>query len=251
MTDWNVRVAVEEQGLEDRTATRLRALVQSGSIAPGEKLSSEPELARILGVSRPTLRVAISVLVADRLLVRRRGVGTFVTAAAPALSNGFERLRGTAEIITLNGQTPGIRGLDMRHETVPPRVAEHLGLEAGAQALHISRTFTADGVPVMFAEEWIPEDLLSPSSLLDDFSADDSLYQRLSEVGLAVARVVARFVPAITDRRLAERLDSSIGEPVLLLEQHHYVDSYPDRVAMFSENHHNVTRIDVQVVRRG
>jgi GntR family transcriptional regulator len=250
MTDWKVRSASEELGLEDRTATQLRALIESGSIPPGEQLSSEPELAKILGVSRPTLRVAISILVADRLLVRKRGVGTFV-AAASSLSNGYERLRGTTETISLNGQEPGVRHLDVQHGFAPLRVAEELGVEEGAPVLKLMRTFTADRVPVMFAEEWIPLDLLAPESVFDDFGDQDSLYQRLTEIGLPIRRVVARFVPTNATGLVAASLEAEIGEPLLLLEQLHYADSVPDRVVMFSDNYHHTGRIDVQIVRRG
>lgn len=251
MTDWNVRSPTEEQSLEERTATQLRFLVESGHITPGEQLMSEPQLALRLGVSRPTLRVAISILVADRLLVRRRGVGTFVAAAAPALTGGFERLRGTSETIALGGQKPHVVDLRIRHEPVPERIREQLGVEPDSLALHIDRVFTADGERVMFAEEWIPEKLIGPASRLDELRPEDSLYQCLSDLGLAVRRVAARFVPTIADEVLSARLDAEVGDPLLLLEQRHYADSVPDEVVMFSDNYHHPDRIDVQVIRRG
>lgn len=251
MTDWGIRLAAEKQGLEDRTVTRLRSLIREGQIAPGEQLPSEPELARILGISRPTLRSAISELVADQLLVRRRGVGTFVASSPPALSHGFEHLRGSAESIELNGQAAGTTDLEVRHESATPELAECLGAEEGAAVVRITRTRTADGAPVMYAEEWIPEDLLPERTSLDDFGFDDSLYARLADVQLTVRRVVARFVPTLADDDLAKRLDTAVGTPVLLLEQRHYSDSETDRVVMFSNNYHNTQRIDLHTVRRG
>jgi GntR family transcriptional regulator len=250
-SEWRIRGEAEEQSLEDRTATRLRDLVESGRMAPGEQLMSEPELARTLGVSRPTLRVALSILVADRLLVRRRGVGTFIASPEPSLFSGFERLRGAAESIALNGQIPGVTGLDVRHMAASEYVAERLSLDVGAPVVRLHRTFTADGIAVMFAEEWISEEFLSPVSCLDDFGVDDSLYQRLTDLGFAVRRVAARFVPTNADDDLAEQLSTNRGTPILLLEQSHYADSVPDRVVMFSNNYHEPARIDIQIVRRG
>ncbi|MFE4952476.1 GntR family transcriptional regulator [Leifsonia sp. NPDC056665] len=250
-TGWKIRSEAEEQSLEERTATRLRALVQSGSIAEGEQLMSEPELARTLGVSRPTLRVAISILVADRLLVRKRGVGTFVAADAPSFSNGFERIRGTSEMIAVNGQVPGVVGLDVQHEFADARIAESLGIAEGAAVVRIRRTFLADGIPVMFAEEWIPTEFLESPTRFDDFTTEDSLYERLADQGLAVHRITARFVPMNAGVELAHQMSTQIGTPILLLEQHHYVDSVPDRVVMFSKNYHEPSRIDIQIVRRG
>ena len=57
----------------------LGELIQNEVYKPGEKLPSEEELAGLLGVSRPTLRVAIGYLESQGLLVRRHGVGTFIS----------------------------------------------------------------------------------------------------------------------------------------------------------------------------
>ncbi len=56
-------------------------LVRSGGFAPGSRLPSERELARQLGVSRPTVRQAIGALVRMGVLETRRGAGTVVAAS--------------------------------------------------------------------------------------------------------------------------------------------------------------------------
>lgn len=251
IADWKVRPEGEESTLEDRTVSRLRSLIESGDIAPGAQLMAEPELATTLGVSRPTLRAAIAILAADKLLVRRRGIGTFVASQAASFYNGFERLRGTAESLLLNGQAPGVTGLDVAHTAADPTVADRMKIREGSLVVRIRRTFTADGSAVMFAEEWIPEEFLKPTTSLDDFTAEDSLYQRLTKLGLTINHVTARFVPMNADRYIAEHLATSRGRPILLLEQSHYTDSVQDRVVLFSNNYHEPERIDIQIVRRG
>ena len=61
-------------------AENLKEAIQAGTIAPGERLDNELELAEQLGVSRPTVRQAIQRLVQQGLVVRRRGLGTVVVA---------------------------------------------------------------------------------------------------------------------------------------------------------------------------
>jgi GntR family transcriptional repressor for pyruvate dehydrogenase complex len=68
-----------------QTVGRLRELVQSGELHPGERLPPERELARELGVSRSTLREAIRALVVMNILVSRHGDGTFVSSLDPEL----------------------------------------------------------------------------------------------------------------------------------------------------------------------
>src|SRR3712207_5462994 len=113
-SEWSIRTEDEGVRLEDRAVALVRELIRSGSLAPGEQLPSEPQLARRLGISRPTLRAALAELVADRLLVRRKGVGTFVAANPPHVSQGLERLIGTAASIRGLGRSPGTVDLRVR-----------------------------------------------------------------------------------------------------------------------------------------
>ena len=56
----------------------LNEQISSGALKPGDRLPSESELIETFGVSRITVRVALSELVEEGLLVRSRGKGTFV-----------------------------------------------------------------------------------------------------------------------------------------------------------------------------
>ena len=71
--------------LSEQTSDRLYELiVEEGHFPPGSKLPNENELSETLGVSRTTLREAISFLVAQGVLEIRRGKGTFVAGDLPA-----------------------------------------------------------------------------------------------------------------------------------------------------------------------
>jgi GntR family transcriptional regulator, transcriptional repressor for pyruvate dehydrogenase complex len=59
-------------------AAALTRSIRDGSLAPGDRLPSETELARRLGVSRPVVREAIAYLKADGIVASRRGLGLFV-----------------------------------------------------------------------------------------------------------------------------------------------------------------------------
>jgi len=63
----------------------IQQLVQSGELKAGDRLPSERELARRLGVSRSTLREAIRALVVMNILVPRHGDGTYVSSLEPEL----------------------------------------------------------------------------------------------------------------------------------------------------------------------
>src|SRR3979411_2237092 len=59
-------------------AQNMETAIRSGRLASGSHLDNEIELARQLGVSRPTVRRAIAVLANRGLVIRRHGIGTLV-----------------------------------------------------------------------------------------------------------------------------------------------------------------------------
>ncbi|MBR1690355.1 MAG: FadR family transcriptional regulator [Oscillibacter sp.] len=81
--------------LSEQTADRLyERIVDEHRYAPGSKLPNENELSGDLGVSRTTLREAISFLVAQGVLEIRRGKGTFVAEKLPARGMDLASLEG-------------------------------------------------------------------------------------------------------------------------------------------------------------
>ncbi|MCS7477056.1 FadR/GntR family transcriptional regulator [Umezawaea endophytica] len=85
--------------LTDKAIDRIRDLIQSGELAPGDKLPPEQQLAAELGLSRNLMREAVKALVVARVLEIRRGDGTYVTSLEPevllgGISSAVELLRG-------------------------------------------------------------------------------------------------------------------------------------------------------------
>lgn len=70
---------IRQPKLSDVIEQELERLIVEGTLAPGQQLPPERELARQFDVSRPSVREAIQRLEAKRLLTRRQGDGTFVS----------------------------------------------------------------------------------------------------------------------------------------------------------------------------
>jgi GntR family transcriptional repressor for pyruvate dehydrogenase complex len=71
--------------LTDDAISKIRALIRSEQLAPGDRLPPEPQLSAQLGLSRSGLREAIKALELARVVDVRRGDGTYVTSLAPQL----------------------------------------------------------------------------------------------------------------------------------------------------------------------
>ncbi len=78
----------------EEVVTRLREMMQSGELAPGDRLPPERDLAKLLGVSRPTLRAGIRSLATVGILQSKQGAGTFVAEAeeSPTLDTSALRM---------------------------------------------------------------------------------------------------------------------------------------------------------------
>jgi GntR family transcriptional repressor for pyruvate dehydrogenase complex len=84
-----------------RVAEHVRRLIETGDLHPGDRLPGERDLARALGVSRPTVRSGLKALEAMGVVLSRRGAGTFIAEGPPDL--GREPL---GLLAALHGFTP-------------------------------------------------------------------------------------------------------------------------------------------------
>jgi GntR family transcriptional repressor for pyruvate dehydrogenase complex len=78
----------------EEVVSRLREMIHRGELRSGDRLPPERDLAKLLGVSRPTLRAGIRSLTAVGALKSKQGAGTFVVEAdaSPALDSNPLRL---------------------------------------------------------------------------------------------------------------------------------------------------------------
>lgn len=93
-------------------ANKLRAAILTRRLAPGDKLPSQPELAARYGVARETVKRALDVLRAERLIVTRQGSGAFVRAQTqrpvelrPHIEAAFEQPHVTIDFAGFSGET--------------------------------------------------------------------------------------------------------------------------------------------------
>jgi GntR family transcriptional regulator len=232
--------------LRHSIASGLRRRVVAGDLAPGERLPSEPELAKTLGVSRSSLRAAIALLEEDGLVQRLHGSGTYVTHR-PVMRNDLSRNFGVSSMIAAMGLEPGTVDERCGLQPAPAPVAEALEVDAGEPVTALARVRTADGRRVVYSIDWCRRDVLSPERMHE--LGEGSVYEALAALGMPVHHGVATISPEMASGDVAERLDVPRGSLLLTLFQ---VDSTADgRVVLVSEEHHLADAFEVTVYRRG
>ena len=232
--------------LRHRIADSLRERVQDGEFVAGTRLPSEPELARRLGVSRSSLRSAITLLEADGVLRRMHGSGTFVTER-PLLRNDLSQNFGVSDLIAATGLEPGTADARAAREPAPADVAQAFGLEPGTALSVLYRVRTASGRRVVQSIDWCRQELLPPAELAA--LGAGSVYDLLQGQGVTIHHGVASISPTVAEGQTARRLKVAPGSLLLTLFQ---VDStILGEVVLVSLEHHLADAFEVSVYRRG
>ncbi len=138
--------------LYHQLAERLSSGISAGDLRPGDRLPSEPELARQYGIGRPTVRQALDVLVRRGMAERRRGSGTYVTATA-----------GSVDLFTLSGTVSSFRsgGHHLQTQLLLDPAAVQVPNSDGQNPFHgrtavtLRRLGTLEQAPVLVEDLWL------------------------------------------------------------------------------------------------
>ncbi len=235
----------EMQSLQDEAPTPLyfqlftllKNRILNGSIAHGEQIPTEEELARGFGVSRITAKRALDDLAAAELVERRRGRGTFVTYSA-AMESVHAPLLGELEKLSGLARRTHVKVLDVGQQLPPGDVAAEMGLNRGDLAWRATRIrCTEDDIPYGHLISWTVgvETGYTKRALESGVRLDI-----LKDNGIKIAKV-EQVISAVPARDFfAEALNMDIGEPTLLMVRRIYDEQ--NRLVDILYCHHNPRR---------
>lgn len=136
----------------------------------GQRLTSEPELAKQMGVSRATLREAMRTFETQGLIRRRQGSGTYVVGKVPVIDAGLEVLESLDTMAQRMNLAISVGELNIEQITADDDTAKNLGLPVGAHLTHVQRVINADGRPVAYLIDILPFDILKPGDMPESFT---------------------------------------------------------------------------------
>jgi len=206
-------VETVERGTADRRTLKhvaireyVRELV-AGS-APGTAAPSERDLVEKFGVARMTVRQALDALVAEGVLQRFPGRGTFVAPPRRTPS----RVSGFTEDMAARGIVAESRTLVAERIRAPRGVARALGLSERQPVLHWRRIRLADGQRICLSDAYVV-DALVPGLL--DGELPDSLYDELAARGRRPTWADDSVSAGTATADEAAYLDAAVGTVVL------------------------------------
>jgi GntR family transcriptional regulator len=154
-----------DRPLSLQLADVLRAEIQEGIRRPGSQLPTESEFQRDYGVSRTTIRAALSALAAEGLVVSRKGFGSFVRDRPPLRRvssthrHASHRASGKPEFDTeaiAPGQVPSRRMLRTGRGPVPADIAGWLGCQPDEETVIRQRLQLLDDAPAVISTSYYP-----------------------------------------------------------------------------------------------
>lgn len=236
----------EEAGgpLYRRVKRALLQAIEAGAYVAGTALPSEAGLAASLGVSIGTLRQAVGELVAEHILVRRQGRGTFVAThnADRFLFQFFhvERSDGLREI-------PQVELVSFERSRAEEDAAQALGVRLSEPVLQVDNRLLLQGRAVIHDRLILPAALfkgLTEKRLRERTSTIYHLYQ--TEFGITVTRARERARAVAADRTAARLLGVPQGAP--MLQARRTALTFGDkpveyRVSTLNTAHHDYVRL--------
>lgn len=223
----------------------LEGLIVSGEVASGDKLPSEVEIATSLGVSRMTLRQALSSLESKGLIDRRRGRfgGNFVSS--PRFEFDYASLPGFTEQMRRIDVEAGARVLRATTHRPDSQVGGALGLRRADQVHEVLRVRTANGEPIVLEQAYLPAAVF-PGLLSTNLTG--SLYAVMRDYGAPPQSADERIEATRATPEQAEILGVDVAAPLLLIVRTSFADN---GVAVeFSRDYHRSDRTTIRITSR-
>lgn len=198
-------------------AQHIRSQIESGELRPGDKILTEHQLQEKYGVSRATVRRAISDLVYEGILERRRAKGTVVSL--PKLEETLNGLGSFTNDILKRKMKIESKILDFFIMPVSKTIAQYLQLEQNEKLAAMKRVRIVDGKAVG-VENWYAPLKLFPGlklSLFKEKGIEQSTYYMLQkEYGVQFSRSVDTISAVALEDEDAKLLKVDKGMPVML-----------------------------------
>jgi GntR family transcriptional regulator len=200
--------------------TILTEKIQSGNLEAGQQLPTEAELGSQYGVSRITVRQALSKLEAENLIRREAGRGTFVNERRPFTST--LQLEGSLEDLMSIVRMTSVRVLRISQITASAEEARLLQVPTGASLVRCTRVRSYRNEPFCLVVNDLPREIGQQLARSDWKGSVTQVLQEKLHIPLMEARQSIR--ASLADTEAARVLAVRVGAPLLSVDRVVYTD---------------------------
>ncbi|GAA3264308.1 UTRA domain-containing protein [Streptomyces lavendulae subsp. grasserius] len=210
----------------------LRARIEAGEWAIGDKLPSRARFADEYAVGQSVTQRAMEQLIIEGFLEGRAGSGTYVRTPRRRMRmlRTRRRVPGAGNTFRSEAAAHGIAASwDSRtvpQAPAPERIAARLAIEPGAPCVMTRYEFMADGSPAELSESWEPLAITAGTPVVlpeEGEMRGAGVVARMRSIGITVASVVEVPRPSRADQNQANLLGISLGSLITQIERT-YID---------------------------
>ena len=204
---------------------QVLSLIKSSELKEGELLPPENDLCKMLNVSRPTVRQAFGELVTEGYLTRHKGKGTFISK--PKVEETFfSKVEPFHKEMIAKGLKPSTVVIKLEKIQGPHEANEKLSLPLSEPLIYLSRLRSANSVPMVYLETFLPYEAYS-KLILVNFTIE-SLYDSLEKIyQTRVNRVRREFTAINANQKEAKWLQIARHKAISLVKTVAYSDTIP------------------------
>ncbi|MCA9950874.1 MAG: GntR family transcriptional regulator [Anaerolineales bacterium] len=208
--------------LTEQTKSHLKDRILNDEFDNG-RIPSETDLANELGVSRTTVRDALSRLENEGVVYRKQGAGTFINEAGLQIKSRLDEIWSYEEMIAAHGHAPSTQILDVGKQPASAEIATELNLRIDEELLVVRKLFLADNQPVILAHNYVPTKYITLAYQPEDLGIP--IYEFLGEYGRQLfSYYLAEIVPSLASNELAQTFQIAPQTPLIALHEIGYND---------------------------
>lgn len=161
---------IRRTSLSDEVKEEIYKYINENLNNIDKKLPTEEEFAKMLGVSRITVRTALNDLANDGVVLRRQGKGTFINREIVSMKVQFNPVTLYNEMIEEFGYEPSVEILETRIDVADEDLAMKLNLKKDSEIVVLKKMFFADGNPCVYCEDYFAANILEDTEQLDEMN---------------------------------------------------------------------------------
>lgn len=199
----------------------LKERIEHGEFKNGDTFPCERELIEEYGVSRITVRQALSNLSASGLIEAHPGIGTVVVK--DKIDEKLSRVKSFSEEMMEHGMVMQTKECKCSLCVPPLEVSKELGINKGEKCFQLERVRCADSISVVYSLTYIST---ARNMECDERLYDSSLYAYLKEEkGIIITGAKDTFEAVAADNEISRHLEIRQGSPILKRTRISYINN--------------------------
>jgi len=209
---------INKQTMTQQAIIYLREYILGLEDGDNLKLPSESDIAKKMGLSRLTIREALTVLESEGLIAKNQGSSTMITTFARKLSEKIDYTGELGSFISDCGYTLDVKILSFKWEKASKETSKRLNIKDEDEILVVKKAFIADGKPAAFCINRLSKNILNNL----DFDIEDlgqSMFDFVEEnTNHEFSHDYMELIPELVTEELAHILGLDINSPILRVD---------------------------------